>query len=161
MMRSRRHPVVSDRPLPAACCCTQEEVGGTGLAALARVLDSFPADRLLGRGEARAADRALRADTRRLAADARAADPVRAERLLTELRRAWRDLPAVRRVPDGRRGALWDRLVRLCCEEFYPPPAHAGMAPLSPTGGHRRRHPPPDTPPDLKPSRGLPATPSP
>ena len=64
----------------------------------------------------------LRAAARLLADEARAANPVRAERLLVALRQAWEELPRVRRgADDDARRALWDRLVLICCEEFYAP----------------------------------------
>jgi hypothetical protein len=64
----------------------------------------------------------LRAAVRAIAAEARADDPVRCERMLLALRCAWRDFPEVRRIADQPiRDALWDRLVRLSCEEFYDP----------------------------------------
>jgi len=101
----------------------------SGIDALGCVLAAYAPERLLGRGEARASDRALRAAAHRLAAEARAQDAVRAERLLIELRRRWQKLPEIQRVPDdGRRRALWDRLVRLCCEEFYAPAPVAAPA---------------------------------
>ena len=117
-------------------CQTPED--DTALAALEHVIAAYGRERLAGTGQRRAADRALRGVARRLAAEARAADPVRAERLLVDLRRAWQGMPAVRQIPDsGPRRALWDRLVRLCCEEFYgratmPPDADA--APARPEG---------------------------
>jgi hypothetical protein len=119
-MRSLRHH--PGRVTPPSGCCTPDATDGTGLDALARVLAAYEPERLTGRGTARKADRALRAAARRLAAEARVQDATRAERLLLELRRAWRELPAVRQLPDdGARRALWDRLVLLCCEEFYAP----------------------------------------
>ena len=108
------------RTVSPSGCLTPED--GTGLDAIRRVMAIYGVERLRGRGNARAADRALRAVARHLAAEARLRDPVRAERLLLELRRAWRELPEVRQLADdGCRRALWDRLVLLCCEEFYAP----------------------------------------
>jgi hypothetical protein len=102
-----------------------------GLCELERALAAFPPETLLVR-ESAAGD-ALRAAAHLLAAEARAADPVRAERLLIALRRAWRELPEVESLPgDGARRALWDRFVRLCCEEFYAP-ARAAASPAGPT----------------------------
>lgn len=96
----------------------------TALDALGCVVAAYGPERLLGRGNARASDRALRSAARRLAAEARAQDPARAERLLVQLKGAWPALPAVRAVTDLReRRALWDRVVGLCVEEFYSPPA--------------------------------------
>lgn len=75
---------------------------------------------------------AVRAAVRRLAAAARRVDPVRAERLLIVLRQAWQTLPPVeRRVERDARALLWDRLVALCCEEFYAP-GHAVRVPAAP-----------------------------
>lgn len=105
-----------------------------GIGALAAVLATYEAPRLVGHGERRDSDRALRAVAGRLATEARARDSVRAERLVIELRRAWLALPELALVPQGAlRGALWDRLVRLCCEEFYAPAATLAGAPAPAT----------------------------
>lgn len=94
----------------------------TGLEALAGVLASYGVERLAGRGDTRASDRDLRAAVRRLADEARERGARGAEALIIELRSEWGKLPAVRRLArDGPRGELWDRIVALCCEEFYPP----------------------------------------
>lgn len=98
----------------------------SGLEALGIVVSVYGAERLAGRGEKRASDRAIRDAARRLAAEARASDAVRAERLLIWLRSTWTQLPAVQRLTDTRaRRSLWDRLVLLCCEEFYSPTIEA------------------------------------
>jgi hypothetical protein len=90
------------------------------LAELARVVGSHPPSRLLRRDTDAAEE--LHDAARLLADEARGRDPVRAERLLIGLRGAWRALPEVRRLSDGRTGAaLWDRLTMLCVEEFYAP----------------------------------------
>jgi hypothetical protein len=94
----------------------------TGLDALGRVLAAYGPERLLGHGDARESDRALRAAARRLAAEARVQDPARAERLLIELKRSWPALPSLAELRDPiHRRALWDRVVLLCVEEFYAP----------------------------------------
>lgn len=94
----------------------------TGIEALGIVVAVYGAERLAGRGEKRASDRAFRDAARRLAAEARGHDSVRAERLLIALRSAWLQLPAVQRLTDAvARRSLWDRVVLLCCEEFYSP----------------------------------------
>jgi hypothetical protein len=99
---------------------TEEEGSASGMDALATVIALYGPTRLIGRGERRASDHALRTVVRRLVEEARRTDPVRGERLLIELRRAWRALPAIQRLPvDGPGDELWDRLVLLCCEEFY------------------------------------------
>lgn len=93
-----------------------------GLQALGLVIAVYGAERLTGRGNQRISDRALRDAARRLASEARAHDPVRAERLLIELRTGWLQLPAVQQVAEPTlRRALWDRVVLFCCEEFYAP----------------------------------------
>jgi hypothetical protein len=100
-----------------------------GLDALAGVIVAYGADRLVGRGDAREGDRALRAAARRLVAEARVRDPQRAECLLVELKRAWPALPGVREIPfPAERRALWDVVVRVVCEEFYAPVAAARRA---------------------------------
>ena len=100
-----------------------------GLAALARVLAAYGAERLAGRGERREADAALRAAVRCLAASARAQDPVRAERLLLAVKPVWRALPPHQNSAEAdARAALWPRLVALCVEEFYAP-SHDAAAP--------------------------------
>ena len=117
--------VVADREVPIP-------TDVSGLDALRQVLATYNTDRLFGQGELRESDRALRRVVQRLAAEARAEDPARGERLVIGLRRAWRDLPEVRALgEDGRRELLWDRLVQLCCEEFY---VTAGR-PTPPDGG--------------------------
>lgn len=63
----------------------------------------------------------LREIARALAAEARAHDAVRAERLLIDLRRVWRELPEARRLDPQAHEELWDLLVRTCIEEFYRP----------------------------------------
>jgi hypothetical protein len=98
----------------------EERVIVSGVDALAAVIALYGPTRLLGRGEKRASDHALRAAVHQLVEEARQTDTVRVERLLIELRRAWRAMPAIQRLPaDGPGGDLWDRLVLLCCEEFY------------------------------------------
>ena len=93
-----------------------------GLDALDYVLAVYGPERLVGRGNAREADRALRAAARVLAAEARVEDPARAECLLVALKQSWPTLPAVARMADvDARRALWDRVVALCIQEFYAP----------------------------------------
>jgi hypothetical protein len=109
-----------------------DSAAAAGIELLTGVITTYGADRLVGRGEARESDRALRAAARRLADEARTADPVRAERLLIALRGAWASLPAVRRLPaNGSREALWDRVVRVCVEEFYREARPAAPAPCA------------------------------
>ena len=96
-----------------------------GLRALAEALRSRAAPALLVPG----GDPSLRSAARLLADEARAGDSVRAERLLIALRRVWCRLPEAQAVPDPERDALWDRLVLLCCEEFYA--GGAGAPPAS------------------------------
>jgi hypothetical protein len=67
------------------------------------------------------ATKALRTAARALADEARAHDAVRAERLLIELRRVWRELPEARRLEPQAYEQLWERLVTACIEEFYRP----------------------------------------
>lgn len=91
-----------------------------GLQALSHVLAEYGAERLLGHGGKGESGAAFRAAARQLAVESRAEDPVRAERLIIGLRSAWRELPQVRALDDRESSqALWQRLVRLCCEEFY------------------------------------------
>jgi hypothetical protein len=93
-----------------------------GIDALALVITVYGPERLCGRGSARISDRALRDAVRRRVVEARAIDPVRAERLVIALRNEWMQLPAVRSLShDSPRGALWDRIVTICCQEFYKP----------------------------------------
>lgn len=99
----------------------------SGIDALATVIVLYGPARLLGRGDKRASDHALRGAVRRLVEEARQTDAVRGERLLIELRRVFRALPSIQRLPvDGPGGELWDRLVLLCCEEFYAADAASG-----------------------------------
>ena len=44
---------------------------------------------------------------------------MRAEHLLIELRRIWRDIPEARYLDPRAHEELWDRLVTACIEEFY------------------------------------------
>lgn len=118
--RDRRpvRPGSGQRPAPA----TYGPPDISGIEALGLVVSVYGAERLGGRGNKRVSDQALRDAARRLAAEARARDAVRAERLLIGLRSAWMQLPAVQRVSDAAaRRALWDRVVLFCCEEFYSP----------------------------------------
>jgi hypothetical protein len=108
----------------------------TGIESLGLVVAVYGAERLTGRGQKRASDRAFRDAARRLAIEARARDAVRGECMLINLRSAWMQLPAVQRVSDaGARRSLWDRLVRLCCEEFYAPPEGSGPSHGMPSWG--------------------------
>jgi hypothetical protein len=93
---------------------------GGGLEDLALVVATYGPERLLGPGAARVSDVALRDAIRRLVAEARAGGTSGAEGLVIDLRRAWSLLPVVRQLsPDTPRQELWDRVVTLCCEEFY------------------------------------------
>ena len=67
------------------------------------------------------AAQALRSAARALAEEARAQDAIRAERLLIDLRRIWRELPETRRLQPEAHEQLWERLVTACIEEFYRP----------------------------------------
>ena len=135
-MRLRRRP--ADRraarlvALSAAHQLTEGRApqASEGLLALARALDTRSAVAVPGHQPVDAAR--LRDAVRILCAEARAADPVRAERLLIRLRAAWREMPEVDRLPDrDARQALWDRVVALCVAEFYEPtpaPRHLAAA---------------------------------
>jgi hypothetical protein len=91
-----------------------------GLLALAQALEASPADALVASPSAAATQ--LRDAVRILCGEARAADPVRAERLLIALRGTWEGLAVVRGIPElAVRRALWERVVALCVEEFYAP----------------------------------------
>lgn len=124
-MRLPRRPSARDRRPPRtgpAPRIVPDPVDLTGIEALGLVVSVYGADRLTGRGDKRASDRAIRDAARRLACEARQRDAVRAERLLIGLRSAWMQLPAVQRLNDAvARRSLWDRVVLLCCEEFYAP----------------------------------------
>lgn len=89
----------------------------SGLTELRRVLSETPTHVLLGDGAHD--EQPLRHAARALAADARTRDAVRAERLLIELRRMWRDLPEARHLEPKAHDQLWERLVTACIEEFY------------------------------------------
>jgi hypothetical protein len=91
----------------------------SGVAELRRVLSETPA-RLLLAHDAQV-DQPLRHVARALADDARARDAVRAERLLIDLRRIWRDIPETRTLDPQAHEELWDRLVTACIGEFYRP----------------------------------------
>ena len=92
--------------------------GRSAIAELESVLERHTALALLT-DDSNAANE-LRAAVHAIAIEARADDPVRCERMLLALRCAWRDFPEVRRIADQPiRDALWTRLVRLSCEEFY------------------------------------------
>lgn len=91
----------------------------SGFDALRRVLSDTPAQVLLARDGH--LEQPLRDVARALADDARARDAVRAERLLIELRRIWRDIPETRYLDPKANEELWDRLVTACVEEFYRP----------------------------------------
>jgi hypothetical protein len=93
------------------------EYSASGLAELRRVLAETPPHVLLA--DDAQAHQPLRCLARVLADDARARDAVRAERLLIELRRMWRDLPEARHLPPEAHEQLWQRLVTACIEEFY------------------------------------------
>ena len=118
--RDRRSIRLGSGPQRPLAPCGPTEM--SGLEALGLVVSVYGAERLVGRGNKRVSDRAFRDAARRLADEARARDAVRAERLLIGLRGAWMQLPAVQRLTDAAaRRALWDRVVLLCCEEFYSP----------------------------------------
>ena len=89
----------------------------TGSAELRRVLSDTPAHVLLA--DETGAEQPLRQAARVLADEARARDAVRAEHLLIELRRIWRDIPEARYLDPRAHEELWDRLVTACIEEFY------------------------------------------
>jgi hypothetical protein len=91
----------------------------SGFAELRRVLSDTPAHVLLASDGN--VDQPLRDVARALADDARARDAVRAERLLIDLRRIWRDIPETRHLDPEAHEELWDRLVTACVEEFYRP----------------------------------------
>jgi len=90
-----------------------------GIAELRRVLRETPPHEFLNQGAQD--ERPLRRAARVLADDARARDAVRAERLLIELRRYWRQLPEARLLEPEVHDRMWDRLVTACIEEFYGP----------------------------------------
>ena len=94
----------------------------SGVTRLRRAIANTPTHELLAIEDAQV--QPLREIARALAAEARALDAVRAERLLIELRRVWRDLPEARRLEPQAHDELWDRLVRACIEEFYRPDAN-------------------------------------
>ena len=74
------------------------------------------------------ASRDLRETVRAIVREARVQDPLRCERLLLTLRCAWRDYPQIRNIAEQPiRDALWSRLVRICCEEFYGPRRHLAV----------------------------------
>ena len=136
-MRLPRRPTSQDRRPPRtgpAPRLASDPAELSGIEALGLVVSVYGADRLAGRGDKRASDRAIRDAARRLAREARERDTVRAERLLISLRSAWKQLPAVQRLSDAvTRRTLWDRVVLLCCEEFYAPEweASGGACPWS------------------------------
>ncbi len=135
-MRLRRRPADRRAARLAALSATHQLTEGSapqsseGLLALARALDTHAAAAVPGRHPVDTAR--LRDAVRILCAEARAADPVRAERLLIRLRAAWRKMPEVGRLPDhDTRRALWDRVVALCVAAFYEPtpaPRHVAAA---------------------------------
>ncbi len=88
-----------------------------GITGLRRVIANTPTHVLLANADH--PEQPLRVIARAIAAEARAQDAVRAERLLIELRRVWRDIPEARRLEPHMHEELWDRLVRVCLEEFY------------------------------------------
>jgi hypothetical protein len=93
---------------------------GSAISRLEGLLERYSPLALLSRDSR--ASRELRTAVRAIALEARLEDPVRCERLLLTLRCAWRDFPQIRSLADQPvRDALWSRLVRLCCEEFYGP----------------------------------------
>jgi hypothetical protein len=98
----------------------QAHATSSAIAGLERLLERHAPLALLSPNSA--AELELRATVRDIVVEARAEDPLRCERLLLTLRCAWREFPLVRRIADQpTRDALWSRLVRLCCEEFYCP----------------------------------------
>jgi hypothetical protein len=92
------------------------------LRALDRLVAAYGSDGLLAAPPAPAADDGLGAVVRLLCAEARRAEPGRAERMVIALRAAWPTLPAVRRLPpgDGRERVL-AHIVTLAIAEFYQP----------------------------------------
>jgi hypothetical protein len=111
--------LASERP---GASSSQRPAGRTGLAALACVLRAYAPEALLARPAEPHAEAALRGAVRVLCDEARADDPERAEHLLIALKQAWPSLPEVRELSaHAARGALWDRVVALCVEEFYSP----------------------------------------
>jgi hypothetical protein len=88
-----------------------------GITTLRRVIANTPTHVLLATDDH--PEQPLRVIARAIAEEARAVDAVRAERLLIDLRRAWRDIPEARRLEPHVHEELWDRLVRTCIEEFY------------------------------------------
>jgi hypothetical protein len=93
-------------------------VSDPSLAALSSILGEHGVDTLLD--ERSAAFAALRQAIRAVVEAARRADPVRVERLIVALRHWWRSEQRIRRrADDGLGEALWNRLVRVCIEEFY------------------------------------------
>ena len=97
---------------------TQSHDALPGMARLAQVVAATPSDLLL-QSETPPA-KALHSAMRDIVVHARQIDPVRAERLIVSLRAAWRQLPEVRALRNEvLRDALWERLLRICIEEFY------------------------------------------
>jgi len=122
MRRGASEPASIDRTPPAPT------LSSGGIDALSRVLREHAPHALTGVTPDECAAAELRAAARLLAADARAAHPGCAERLVIELKVVWRTLPEVRRLPaGGEREEVWYRLVRLCIEEFY---VAAGRRPM-------------------------------
>ena len=93
----------------------------SGIIRLRRLIANTPTAELLAQADH--SSQSLRAVARAIAAEARAQDAIRAERLLIELRRVWRELPEARHLEPRAQEELWDRLVRTCIEEFYRPSA--------------------------------------
>lgn len=102
---------------------TDPREGNSGITRLRRAIANTPAHVLLAIDDPR--EQPLREIARALAEEARAQDAVRAERLLIDLRRVWRDLPEARGLEPHAHEELWNRLVRNCIEEFYRPDAQS------------------------------------
>ena len=125
-MRAYRHSLPDRRAarLVALHAASGPHTPGLGLAVLERAREDHVAGAPAARALSAHVDDSLRRAARFLCAEARAGDP-RVESLLASLERKWLSLPAAQRLPaDGRREAVWNRLVALCLEEF-------GVAPVA------------------------------
>jgi hypothetical protein len=102
------------------------EPSPSAIAALERVLEGHSAVALLNPDAV--AENELRNAIRTIAKEASATDPIRCERMLLALRCAWRESLEVRCLAEQPiREALWTRIVRLSCEEFYGRRAHEAL----------------------------------
>lgn len=91
-----------------------------GLRALEGLIDAHGAQALLSASPRASVAEGLHRVVRLLCAEARLADPSRAERLVIALRAAWPALPAVGRLPAGDGSiALLERVIARCIAEFY------------------------------------------